>query len=365
MKTLADYIMAVQIEEGTDLHAQAEAHLSKANDADAKGDNYGYHMHMTNHHEALSQWHDSKGRGGLAAKHEDLAAHHEDKAQDALDAEASAMRSMRDRTRQAVSKRRIKENADSIEEGLKQKLGAVALAGSMAMGANARVVPGQDAPGVNRLTGKPNIAQVASHDSDSTETEKPSLKGFSTSYLQKAADPNRSGRFMISAEHAKAELASRESSQQKRTQDVKEAYGGLRGNVGDRSKREFKHRELEHELGHEVNPRASFNRPSSSDVPHAVHIDGKKWKTFGSQSHATNVARKIPGATVHKEEYTVEGMNDWALKDKPKAKSIPQTSGMNSYAMKGDVHNKAYDFPPTHYDKDGKDMYGRKKPEAK
>jgi hypothetical protein len=174
MKTLADYIKAVQLEEGTDLHAQAEAHLSKANDADAKGDNYGYHMHMTDHHEALSQWHDSKGRGGMAAKHEDLAAKHEDKAEDAR--EASAKRG------------------------------------------------------------------------------------------------------------------------------VKEAYGGLRGNVGDRSKREFKHRELEHELGHEVNPRASFNRPSSSDVPHAVHIGGKKWKTFSSQSHASNVARKIPGATVHKEE---------------------------------------------------------------
>ena len=172
MKTLADYIKSVQLEEGTDLHAQAEAHLSKANDADAKGDTHAYHMHMVDHHEALSQWHDSKGRGALAAKHEDLAAKHEDKAEDA--------------------------------------------------------------------------------------------------------------------------------------RSVKEAYGGLRGNVGDRSKREFKHRELEHELGHEVNPRASFSRPSSSDVPHAVHIGGKKWKTFSSQSHATNVARKIPGATVHKEEYVAE-----------------------------------------------------------
>jgi len=250
MKTLADYIKAVELEEGTDLHAQAEDHLSKANDADAKGDTYGYHMHMTNHHEALSQWHDSKGRGGMAAKHEDLAAKHEDKAQDALDAQTSAMRSMRDRLKAS------------------------------------------------------------------------------------------------------------------RKRGVKEAYGGLRGNVGDRSKREFKHRELEHELGHEVNPRASFNRPSSSDVPHAVHINGKKWKTFGSQSHASNVARKIPGATVHKEEYTVEGMNDWALKDKPKPKSIPQTSGMNNWARK-DIHNKAYDFPRTYYDKDGKDMFGNKKPEVK
>ena len=37
-----------------------------------------------------------------------------------------------------------------------------------------------------------------------------------------------------------------------------------------------------------------------SDVPHDVHINGKKWKTFGSHSHATNVARKIKGATVHR-----------------------------------------------------------------
>jgi hypothetical protein len=65
-----------------------------------------------------------------------------------------------------------------------------------------------------------------------------------------------------------------------------------------------------------------------------------------------------------KEQGMAEGMNDWALKDKPKAKSIPQTSGMNNWARK-DIHNKAYEYPPTHYDKDGKDMYGRKKPELK
>ena len=38
-----------------------------------------------------------------------------------------------------------------------------------------------------------------------------------------------------------------------------------------------------------------------ADHPHSVHINGKKWKTFGSHSHATNVARKIKGATVHRE----------------------------------------------------------------
>jgi hypothetical protein len=36
------------------------------------------------------------------------------------------------------------------------------------------------------------------------------------------------------------------------------------------------------------------------DSPHDVHINGKKWKTFGSHGHASNVAKKIKGATVHK-----------------------------------------------------------------
>ena len=41
-----------------------------------------------------------------------------------------------------------------------------------------------------------------------------------------------------------------------------------------------------------------------SEVPHDVHIDGHKWKTFGSHNHASNVARKLvsngKNATVHK-----------------------------------------------------------------
>jgi hypothetical protein len=42
-----------------------------------------------------------------------------------------------------------------------------------------------------------------------------------------------------------------------------------------------------------------------ADHPHSVHINGKKWKTFGSQSHASNVAKKIKGATVHKEHVEI------------------------------------------------------------
>lgn len=44
---------------------------------------------------------------------------------------------------------------------------------------------------------------------------------------------------------------------------------------------------------------------------HAVHINGKKWKSFGTEAHAKNVANKLVAqgkkATVHKEEYDANG----------------------------------------------------------
>jgi hypothetical protein len=45
-------------------------------------------------------------------------------------------------------------------------------------------------------------------------------------------------------------------------------------------KRDFKRREMEHELGHETNN-------------YAVAINGKTWKVFASKSHAESVAKKM------------------------------------------------------------------------
>jgi hypothetical protein len=86
-----------------------------------------------------------------------------------------------------------------MEEGVGSKLAGLGLAGAMALGsagANARVTPGDD-PNINRLTGKPNVTQVAPSD------VKPAASaGFNKEWLQKAADPNRTGRYMISVEKA-------------------------------------------------------------------------------------------------------------------------------------------------------------------
>jgi len=73
-------------------------------------------------------------------------------------------------------------------------------------------------------------------------------------------------------------------------------------------------------------PRGSFARKHTitSDSSHAVHINGKKWKSFGSQSHAQNVANKIKGATVHKEEYATEQAPVAPTLDKKYIKGTPE-----------------------------------------
>jgi len=48
-------------------------------------------------------------------------------------------------------------------------------------------------------------------------------------------------------------------------------------------------------------PRRHRQQHYQMDVPHDVHINGRKWKTFSSKSHAENVARKLAanGKKVH------------------------------------------------------------------
>jgi hypothetical protein len=89
-------------------------------------------------------------------------------------------------------------------EGLKSTLGAAALATTMALGAGGaqgRVMPGDD-PNINRLTGQPIATQQASAPVDQEVKAPVASKGFSKEYLQKAADPNRFGRYLISIEKA-------------------------------------------------------------------------------------------------------------------------------------------------------------------
>jgi hypothetical protein len=169
--------------------------------------------------------------------------------------------------KQGNVKHKNKEYAESVEEGWKDKVAAAGLAGAMAFGAagaNARVMPGDD-PNINRLTGKPIATQQATVNAPA-KAEAP--KGFSKEYLQKAADPNRFGRYMISVEKAQELLKNMtESTYQHGFADPKAP------DLGTQDKRDFKRAELQHELGDERNNIA-------------VSINGKLWKVFRGKGTA-------------------------------------------------------------------------------
>jgi len=75
-----DNDMKKQVKESNNSdYDKAEEHLSKANDADAKGDKKSFHAHMANHHDSMSEWHDSKGRSASADKHAEKADYHHEK----------------------------------------------------------------------------------------------------------------------------------------------------------------------------------------------------------------------------------------------------------------------------------------------
>ena len=78
------------------------------------------------------------------------------------------------------------------------------------------------------------------------------------------------------------------------------------------------------------------HRQPAADVPHDVHIDGRKWKTFGSHSHASNVARKLTSngknATVHKsleETATAGATNAGSVAIGPAYKNKPVKAAKN------------------------------------
>jgi hypothetical protein len=130
-----------------------------------------------------------------------------------------------------------KKDEKDVEEGLGSKLAGLGLAGAMALGAsgaNARVVPGQDDPNINRLTGKPNVTQVAPSDVKPATT---APAGFNKEYLQSVID-GKHPRPMISKEKA-AELLMKMNAvdeSKKKGADGKACWDGYRYNGTENGK---------------------------------------------------------------------------------------------------------------------------------
>jgi hypothetical protein len=157
-----------------------------------------------------------------------------------------------------------------------------------------------------------------------TRKEEVELDEWRHSEVQRQAKRISKG---VSSDEATARMkATREKEEAARrakraaSKTVKEGYKGRKafGSAYDKtrdpfqdSKRAFKSRELEHELAHE----APSGPAHHDQTPHDVHIDGKKWKTFGSAGHAHNVANKLSisgkRATVHKTPIAEKAPPGW------------------------------------------------------
>jgi hypothetical protein len=61
-----------------DAHKEAETYKAAADAAKKKGDTGSYHAHMANHHDAMAEWHGSKGRHSTADSHLKKSEEHHD-----------------------------------------------------------------------------------------------------------------------------------------------------------------------------------------------------------------------------------------------------------------------------------------------
>lgn len=87
--------------------------------------------------------------------------------------------------------------------------------------------------------------------------------------------------------------------------DLDEAMYRMGGHTDPFAKSDQKRRSADH---------ASDERWTPPEEPHSVHINGKKWKTFPSHSHANNVAnslvkKNVSGVTIQKEETELDEMS--------------------------------------------------------
>ena len=331
-----------EVSEALDTHEIAMSHKDKASKALETSDMKSFHNHMSNHHESMGQWHESKGRHSAAdreyAKGEE---HHEkslkpdnsrtvgaknesaicihcqsdpcicddshgfvSEAAQGHTIEAHGIRGMKGTAWRKTFKNHehLSDWADKndsvevhatrdLEQAKKGNLSPAMKEEALSEGANQHkvsvTVSEKDHPMVSKRLEKQQKRVIVS--ADSKEEAVVRAKKFYTKQGYHVHD---------------AEYHSPQAKTSMKTESVVPSFNEFVSEMwhaGDAYKREFKRREMEHELGHE--DRAEKESGNSS---HAVHINGKKWKSFSTKSHAQNVAHKIKGATVQKEEYVDE-----------------------------------------------------------
>ena len=112
-------------------YEDADEHMSKANDAESRGDMLAHHSHMADHHDSMSQWHEEKGRGFHADKHAEKADMYGDKAtqiaRSVTEAKSAEIRmynalqkARQDREKAAADKERLRKGGEELLNPVKK-----------------------------------------------------------------------------------------------------------------------------------------------------------------------------------------------------------------------------------------------------
>ena len=346
-----------EVTESLDTHEMAMAHKDKASKALETSDMKSFHNHMSNHHESMGQWHESKGRHSAADREYAKAEEHHEKSlkpdnsrtvgvknESAIcnqcqsdpcicdDSHGFVSEAAQGHTIEAHGIRGMKgtpwrktfkshehlsdwaDKNDSIEvhatrelDGVKKKTNEEAEldevfadqgSGSTAKD-NAEYMKRRKAAGATKHKVSVTVSEK-DHPMVSKRLEKQQKRVIVSADSKEEAVVRAKKFYSKQGYHVHdAEYHSPQLKTSMKTESTIASFNEFVSEMwhsGDAYKREFKRQEMEHELGHEDRAERM-----SGDSSHAVHINGKKWKSFATRSHAQNVANKIKGATVHKE----------------------------------------------------------------
>lgn len=283
MKTFTEF----SLDEALDTHEMAMAHKDKASKALETSDMKSYHSHMASHHESMGQWHESKGRHSAADREYAKGEEHHEK----------SLKPDNSRTVGAKNESTICSACQSDPCICDDSHGFVSEA------AKGHTI---EAHGIRGMKGTPWRKTFKSHEHLSDWADKnDSVEVHATRDLDQARKGNLSPAIKEEAQamHRVGVTVSEKdhpmvSKRLEKQQKFVKVSAGSKEEAVTKAKK-FYTKQGYHVHGAEHHS-VSEEVELQEDDTHAVHVNGRQWKTFSTKAHAENVAKKIKGATVHK-----------------------------------------------------------------
>lgn len=295
-------------------YENAEKARSEAMKAKSSGDEKAYHLHMAGHHDHLIQWHESKGRSAIADSHYTKMNDHIKNAglsvEEGVDEASSASIRMYKALQKAKEQREREERLGDELLNKKPPEQKPVQKEEKDICSNCQRDPCECDDSHGFVYEESDDKGEYDYEGDMAMSDLRSII-YNAKQLHDMMEDDTNLPEWLQAKITKAEDYISSAANYMRS-EMNEAIGRR----GDAYTRDYQsstsgmgHKDsfaYQQDGGANDEGWGRETKSKPADHPHAVHINGKKWKTFGSQSHASNVAKKIKGATVHKEEVELD-----------------------------------------------------------